>query len=128
MKNFTAAFALVCGVLFIYGFLAPNRIQISTRTEKPSKAFYVMVTLPDVTPEHRWVKVFLCAAEIIEDAGVRCIPEGWDASSTKQTRDGQRQYDFPWGRYIPRGTLLISAITADAEWKTLARGQAVVMR
>lgn len=123
-----AIFALLCGVLFIYGFLMADRIRITTRTAKPRPDFYVMITLPSVTPDYRWLKVFGCSAEMLEDAGVRCIPEGWDTSSMKETRIDQRQYEVPWGSRVPKGMLQVSAVVFDQEWKVLAQGQTVVFR
>jgi hypothetical protein len=120
-----AAFAIVCGCLFIYGFLMADRIKISTRQDE-RKAFYVMVTAPNVT-DARWIEVMICAAEQTE-AGVYCLDEGgWDTSSKHEIHPDGR-YEFSFGRYVPRGMLQVSVVISDANWKTLAYGQKRVFR
>ena len=68
MKHFLAACCIVCGLLFLYGFFLTDRIRLSTR-EDDRKNLYVMVTLNNVNPEYRWVRLFGCAAAIDDDAG-----------------------------------------------------------
>lgn len=116
--------AMLCGLIFVYGFLVTERVKVTHRTDE-RKNFYVMVTVPNVT-DARWVEVFICAAEITE-SGVFCLGDGWEAISKKETHP-EPVYEFPFGRYVPRGTLRISAVLADVNWKTLASGQTVVMR
>jgi hypothetical protein len=125
-RNLAATFIIFCGVLFIYGFLMVDNIRVSTR-EWPTTGFDVLVTLPSVTPRYAWVEVYGCAAEITEDGVVVCVG-AWDRTSTQETRIDQRQYPFPWGRHVPKGTLLIVAHAMDANGDVLARGRTVVMR
>ncbi len=121
-----ALFAAVCGVLFIYGFLMVDAIRVSTREFKDT-GFDVLVTLPSVTEHYRWVQVYGCAAEVTDEAEVECVGF-WDRKSMQETRVDQRQYPFPWGRYVPRGKLLIVSTAYDANWQVLARGRTVVIR
>jgi hypothetical protein len=126
-SNLAATFAIVCGVLFVYGFLMVDGIKVSTREFKDT-GFDVLITLPSVTPRYAWVQVYGCAAEITEDGVVRCVEGGWERSSDQQTRSDQRQYPFPWGRFVPRGTLLVISTAYDVNHAVLARGRTVVMR
>lgn len=119
-----AVVAIVCGVLFIYGFLMVDTIKISTREFKDT-GFDVVVTLPSVTAAYSWVQVYACAAEITDDNDIECVGF-WDRKSLQETRVDQRQYPFPWGRYVPKGKLLIVSTAYDANWQVLARGRAVV--
>lgn len=126
LTRLSATFAVFCGVLFIYGFLMVDNIKVSTREFKDT-GFDVLVTLPSVSPRYVWVDVYGCVADIVPDGGVQCAG-AWDRTSTQQTRPDQRQYPFPWGRYVPKGTLLIISTAFDANGGVLARGRTVVMR
>jgi hypothetical protein len=126
LVRLSATFCIFCGVLFIYGFLMVDSIRVSTREFKDT-GFDVLVTLASVTPRYTWVEVYGCAAEITQDGVVVCVG-AWDRTSTQQTRTDQQQYPFPWGRHVPKGTLLIVAHAMDANGDVLARGRTVVMR
>jgi hypothetical protein len=126
LVRLSATFATFCGVLFIYGFLMVDNIRVSTREFKDT-GFDVLVTLPSVTPRYAWVEAYGCAAEITEDGVVVCVG-AWDRTSTQQTRVDQQQYQFQWGRHVPKGTLLIVAHAMDSNGDVLARGRTVVMR
>lgn len=125
MRRLLLGLALTYAVFFVFGFIMAETIKITTRMERTT-AFHVMVTLPRVTPEHRWVELYACGAEITDEGDVRCAGH-WDRRSLQETSD-RRQYDFALGRYVPRGTLQISAVAMDANWKVLASGQTRVIR
>jgi hypothetical protein len=128
MKHLLAALVIVLGLITVGGFIVIPKVRIAF-LEDTSKRVTVMVTPPlDNQAEARWVHVVICSAEIHEDAGVSCIPEGWFASSTKEITVCRPQCEFPFGRYVPRGTVQISAVVQDAAFQTLAQGQKVVMR
>jgi hypothetical protein len=128
LKNLLAACAIVLGLITVWGFIFLPKVRISLIEDK-SKRVTVMVTPPlDNQAEARWVRVIICSAEVREDAGVHCIAEGWYATSLKEIGVCQPQCPFPFGRYVPRGTVQISAIVQDAAFQTLATGQKVVMR
>jgi hypothetical protein len=127
LARLSATFVIFCGVLFVYGFLIVDTIKVSTR-EFRDTGFDVLTTLPSITPRYARVQVFGCAAEITQDAVVRCIDGGWDTLSDTPIRMDVRQYPFPWGRYVPRGTILIVAAAYDFNGDVLARGRTVVMR
>jgi hypothetical protein len=110
LKNLLAACAIVLGLITVWGFIFLPKVRISLIEDK-SKRVTVMVT-----------------PEVREDAGVHCIAEGWYATSLKEIGVCQPQCPFPFGRYVPRGTVQISAIVQDAAFQTLATGQKVVMR
>lgn len=116
----------LCGVLFIYGFLMVDPIKITTREFKDT-GMDVLITLPRVTPRYAWVQVAGCLADITDEADVECMGI-WDRKSVQETRADQRQYPFPWGRYVPKGPLLIVATAYDSNWQVLARGRTVVLR
>lgn len=125
-RNIGAAFVILCGVLFIYGFLMVEPIRVSTR-EDERNVFSVVTTLKNVTDRYAWIQVYGCAAEVLDDGSVECVGF-WDRKSLQETRADRSQYDFPWGRYVPGGKLLIIATAYDANWQVLARGRAVVLR
>jgi hypothetical protein len=125
-RNLAATFIIGCGVLFVYGFLMVDSIKISTR-EFRDTGFDVLITLPSITPQYAWLEVYGCAAEMTNEGVVQCAG-AWDRASSQATRADQRQYPFPWGRYVPRGTVLIIATAYDANMAVLARGRTVVMR
>ena len=126
LTRLIASFAIFCGTVFVLGFLMVDAIKITTRDFKDT-GFDVLITLPSITPEYAWVQVYGCAAEVVDDGDVECAGF-WDRKSVQQTRVDQRQYPFPWGRYVPDGKLLMVATAYDANWQVLARGRAVVMR
>ena len=126
LARISGTFAILCGVLFIYGFLMVDNIRVST-LDSPTAGFDVMVTLKNITPRYAWVEVYGCAAEMREDGVVICAG-AWDRTSIQQTREDVSQYPFFWGRYVPKGTLLIVAHAMDANGDILARGRTVVMR
>lgn len=130
MRRLFAGLLITFCVFFALGYTwaeKTQKIRISTRTDASTR-FYVVATLPPVTPEFRWLDVFVCAAEIDADAVARCVPGGWEAMSGKEPRADQRQYEIPLGRYVPRGPKLILAEAYDREWKVLASGRTVVLQ
>ena len=121
-----ALFAILCGVLFVYGFLVAERISITTRKEQGSTPFTVVITLPSIKPEYRWISLYGCTAETDSESITRC-DGNWERESTQETRVDQRQYVFPW-RGTPRTLLQLSAMAFDGNGKTLASGQTRVYR
>lgn len=130
MRIITATLAIFC-VFFAFGYTLAERtekIRITTRTDdKRPTEFYVVATLPPVTPDFRWLDVYVCAAVIDASAIAQCDPEGWAAGSGKEPRMDQRQYEVPF-RHAPRGTKLILAEVYGREAKVLASGRHVVLR
>lgn len=119
-----ALFALLCGCLFVCGFLMSESVKITARNGKQRTDLDVTVTVPDVL-HARTVTVFGCSAEH-DDNGVFCTDE-WDRASAQEIRGDQRQYPFAW-HFVPRGMIQISAVVADVNGKTLASGQTRVFR
>ena len=130
MRRLLAGLIATFCVFFAVGYTLAERsdvIKISTRRdEKRPTEFYVIATLPAITPAYRWLEVYVCLAEIDAENNVRCSFT-WDARSLKETRPDQRQYEFPY-RFVPRGTLLILASAADSQWRLLAAGRKVILR
>lgn len=130
MRKILAGLLLTFCVFFFVGYTVAEKtetIKLSTRTdEKRSTDFHVTATLPAITPNFRWVEVYVCAAEIDDDNNIRCTFT-WDSRSLQEVRADQRQYPFTY-RFVPRGPLLILAMAADSEWKLLATGRKVVLR
>lgn len=125
MRRILLGLVLAYCVFFALGYTSA-KISISTRQEKSRPEYYVTATVPSVTADARWVELYACSADITEDAGVRCNFH-WERRSLQELRTDQRQYEFMY-RTVPRGTLLLMAAVSDANWKTLATGQRVVMR
>jgi hypothetical protein len=125
----TACFAVFAVVLLIFGAFSEGarlgRMRIGTRQDSAT-LFTVTITLRDVTPEYRWLAVFLCTAEIDAENQTRCNGN-WEGESGRQVYVGQSQYPVPF-RNVPRGTLWVFAMAFDAEKKALARNQATVLR
>lgn len=130
MRTILTGLVVTFCVFFAVGYTLAEKteqIKLSTRTErsKPTE-YYVTATLPPITPEFRWVEVYVCHAEITEDGSTRCTFT-WDRRSLQEVRLDQHQYVFGY-RFVPRGTLLILAQAADSQWKVLATGRKVVLR
>jgi hypothetical protein len=121
-----ALFAILCGSLFIYGFLASDRLRVTWRAEERNIPFTVTVTSPRITEDHRWVSLYGCSAELVDNV-VHC--DGfWEVQSTHPMRIDQAQYPFPLRGTPKRGTLQFTAMTFDGNNKPLGRGQTLVMR
>jgi hypothetical protein len=121
MKNFTAAFAIICGVLFVYGFMAEagkDRITVTTRDER--KLSTITVTLFDINEDYRWITVYACSAERGEESPQAFCNYFWERESTQETRVDQVQYPFEKWR-VPGGLILITAVAFDKYNKPLAR-------
>lgn len=131
MRRLLLALLATYGVFFAVGYTLAERteqIKIGVRQdERRPTEYYVIVTLPAVTPEYRWLEVFMCAASMDDQMTVTCDPAGWASLSGKSPRVDQRQYEIAF-RYAPRGTKLILAKAVDQQWKVLASGRKVVLR
>lgn len=125
----TACFAVFATVLLLYGQLSDaaglGKLKISTRQDSPT-LFTVTITLNSVTPEYKWLAVYLCTADIGEDSQTRCNGY-WDGESGREVYANQSQYPVPF-RNVPRGTLWVFAMAFDADKKALARNQATILR
>ena len=122
-----ALFAVVCGCLFIAGFLFTEKLKLTVREDKAT-GLSVVVTLPNVKPEDRWIELYGCSAELVDDAGFRCLDDGWSRRSTQEPRADQRQYVFPWGKYVPRGPLILMAVVYDEQRSVRVSGETRVLR
>jgi hypothetical protein len=128
MKRLLSACAIVCGVIMLYGFIAGNgrdRLKIQTREDKPD--FTITVSLPDLTPEYRYVSLHACTAERGEENPQAYCTYFWERESTQETRGDQFQYPFRW-RSVPGGLLLVTAMAFDAEGKVRASHSLPVQR
>lgn len=121
-----AVLAIVCGCLFIFGFLTADRLRITVRPIRGRPDIDVVITVFDVTPDARWLSLYGCAAELNEDGHMFCN-DTWDRASLQELRIDQRQYVFPW-RSVPRGWVQLSAAVKDVNGKTLAAGETRVIR
>ena len=128
MAKFTAAFAIICGILFIYGFIADagkDRMRL-TKIQDRSR-FTLVVSLPDIAERYYWLQVYACAAYITEEAGVACDPTGWFSSSGHPLRHDQRQYPIPYLN-LPRGTVHFTAFALDRHANPITQSQLTVLR
>lgn len=122
-----ALFAIVCGCLFIGGFLMAERVSIKVLDVKGRVMdIDVIVTVPSVTEEARWLALYGCSAEMDDRNQIYCN-DGWEFQSTHPVRVDQRQYPFPI-RSVPKGWLQFSAVVTDYDGKTLAAGSTRVIR
>ena len=127
MRNFAAAFGIVCGVLFLYGFWAGergDRMRIST-ANAPTQ-LTVIITLPDVTSRYRWLSVYGCSAEMTE-SGTFCTGD-FERESTVPVDDRRTQQPPIYWRNLPGGTMQITAMAFDFDNKTLAQRTVTVFR
>lgn len=126
MIRFLALLAIVCGCLFIYGFLVADRVRISVHKTQRVTDIDVIVTVPTVTDAHT---LFLeaCSAEMADDGVMFCAEDGWYIRSAHPMREDQRQYAFPL-RQVPRGWLMFSAAVLDFDGRTLASGETRTVR
>jgi hypothetical protein len=114
MTHLTASFALICGVLFVYGFIAGERISLSRRDDR--REFIVVISAADADERYRHLFVEGCAAEIT-DSGMGCIAQGWYGNSSRAWAGRQQPVPFP---DAPRGVpLLFYAVIADRSGRTL---------
>jgi hypothetical protein len=126
MRNFTAAFAIVCGVLFVYGFVAePAADRMTLKSLSEPRLLTVVVILHDVEEHYRWLSVYGCSADMTE-TGTHCTGH-FERESTQELTGGKRQHLITW-RDLPRGTMQITAMAFDVDHKMLAQGQLVVFR
>lgn len=122
-----AFFALLCGCLFIFGFLMAERVRISVRPIKGRPDVDVVVTVFNITPEMDTLFLEVCSAEMPEEGSMFCRDDGWYTNSAHPVRSDQSQYPFPL-RNVPRGWLMLSAVVVDRDRKTVASGQTRVIR
>jgi hypothetical protein len=129
MRHFVAAFAIVCGVLFIYGFLAPymRLTQIDD-----TRDYQIVVT--DTAADDRYAVVMVegCSADVTEDAGVICN-NGWYGRSDRvwhRNRDGSvsKQTPVPF-RDAPKGAILrFEAVITDRGGKVVNSSSFITRR
>jgi hypothetical protein len=126
VRNFTAAFAIVCGVLFVYGFIAePAADRMSLKSVNERRLLTIIVYLPDVGEHYRWLSVYGCSADMTE-TGTHCTGH-FERESTQELSGGKKQHLIAW-RDLPRGTMQITAMAFDVDQKMLASDRLVVFR
>ena len=124
MRNLTASFAAICGVLFIYGFLAPymRLTQIDD-----TRDFRIVVT--DTAADDRYAVVMVegCSADVSDDAGVICN-NGWYGRSDRAWPVDRKQTSVPF-RDAPKGALLrFEAVIADRQGKPINTASFITRR
>jgi hypothetical protein len=113
LTHLAAYFALICGALFVYGFIAGERIRVSKRDD--TREFVIVVSAADADERYDTLWVEGCSAEMT-DRGMECAM-GWYGSSARQWSGKQVPVPF---RDAPRGIpLLFLAIIADRQGKAL---------
>jgi hypothetical protein len=113
MTHLAAGFALICGVLFVYGFIAGERMRLSKRDAR--REFEIVISAADADARYWRVLVEGCTAEVT-DRGVECTL-GWYGNSERDWRGKQLPIPFP---DAPRGVpLLFFAVIADRQGKAL---------
>lgn len=127
MTNLLKAIAVTLFLVSVVGMALAQRdkLKITSRDEK--RDFVVTITLRDLTPEYRWLSVYVCTAELGEDHPQPFCNYFWERESGQEVRQDQVQYPFLF-RNAPRGTMWVFAMAFDANKEPLARGQATVLR
>lgn len=120
-------FVMLCGCLFVYGFLLTERVRITVQKSSARSDLNVVVTVKNVMPEMHTIFMEACAADMAEDGVMFCQEDGWYMNSAHPMRMDQNQYPFPL-RNVPRGWLMFSAAVLDFDGKTLASGETRMVR
>jgi hypothetical protein len=122
MRNFTAAFAIVCGILFVYGFVVAG-MRLS-KIEGP-REFTIVVSDTSADRSYSWLTVQGCVAEPSED-GVFCLPNGWFGHSGREWAGVQVPVPF---RDAPKNVLLrFDAVVSDRQGKSQASATFLTVR
>ena len=130
MKHVGASFALVCGVLFIYGFIA-SQMRLSEIDD--TREYRIVVTDTAADDSYATVMVEGCSAEVTDDAGVVCSLGWYGRSDRAWTRDREtgvvsRQIPLAF-RDAPKGVLLrFEAVVSDRQGKPLNSASLVTRR
>lgn len=115
LLHLTAYFAIFCGALFVYGFIAGERIRVSKRDDK--REFVIVVSAADADDRYSVLRVEGCSAEMTDD-GMECAI-GWYGSSSREWGKDRKQEPVPF-RDAPRGVpLLFMAVVYDRHGKVL---------
>ena len=118
MRYVLAVLAILCGVLWAWGFATPPRHTLTVRGKQEGKYTQITVTMPQMTAAYRWLSVYLCSAEISDD-GITVCSGHYERESTQEL-DGLRSQVYLEWRNIPARTVLITAMAFDAEGTILA--------
>lgn len=123
MLRAVALFSILCGCLFIAGFVT-SRMRISEIDDK--REYVVMVTDTNADESYFWVVVEGCSADHTND-GVICNV-GWYGRSDREWWKGRKQTPVPF-RDAPRGVLLrFEAVVRDRGGKTIASASFITTR
>lgn len=118
-----AYLAIVCGALFVYGFIAGERLSLSRRDDR--REFIIVISAADADARYVTLLVEGCAAEPTDD-GVRCVGGGWYGNSARTWSGKQQPVPFP---DAPRGVpLLFSAVIADRSGRVLVSSMYLTSR
>ena len=123
MKNFTTAMIVIAAMLFVYGFIAKDRLRLSSYKEK-GQPFTLVVSMADADERYHTLYVMACSAEMLE-TGVYCVEGGWQATSTRVI---QRKVEPIPYLAIPNGTLMFAAVAMDRDGKNLASDRLTLLR
>lgn len=120
-----ALFAILCGCLLVFGGLATPGDRMRVKALAEPRLVTVIITLPDADARYRWLSVYGCSAAMSSENAIYCTGH-WERESSQEIGT-QRQHLIHW-RDLPRGTMLVTAMTFDADQQVLAKGQTVVFR
>jgi hypothetical protein len=122
VRHFTAAFAIVCGILFVYGFVSGG-MRLSKIDA--GREFAVVVSDTSANSSYHWLTIQGCVAEPSDD-GVFCLPNGWFGHSGRGWAGVQVSVPF---RDAPRGVLLrFDAAVSDRHGKTRSSATFLTVR
>ncbi len=119
-----ALIAIVCGVLFVYGFVRGDRMRLTKIDRAKGQPFTLVISMPDKDERYRRLYYMACAAEITE-AGAYCIEHGWFADGDRSISRAVEPIPF---LNLPGGTVMFAAAAFDANAKTIASDRLVLMR
>ena len=124
MKHFITAMVIITAMIFVYGFMAKDRLRLSVIKKDKGQPFTLVVSMADQDERYHTLYVLACAAEMLE-TGVYCVDGGWQATSARVI---QRKVESLPYLGLPSGTLMFAAVAMDRDGKNLASDRLTLLR
>ena len=124
MKHFITAMVIITAMIFVYGFMAKDRLRLSVIKKDKGQPFTLVVSMADQDERYHTLYVLACSAEMLE-TGVYCVDGGWQATSARVI---QRKVESLPYLGLPNGTLMFAAVAMDRDGKNLASDRLTLLR
>ena len=124
MKHFITAMVIITAMIFVYGFMAKDRLRLSVIKKDKGQPFTLVVSMADQDERYHTLYVLACSAEMLE-TGVYCVDGGWQATSARVI---QRKVESLPYLGLPSGTLMFAAVAMDRDGKNLASDRLTLLR